>query len=103
MFRKQDYIDKISTEDMEEGLKNINIGDLLFDPWFGFGIVLSKLDRQRHECQVKFYDKEEEMFFLDDDQVYFLKRNLTSLLKICELPPKDEFAKQEWNEMYCVF
>ena len=103
MFRKQEYIDKISKDDMEQGLQDLHTGDLVFDPWYGFGIITSMQDREKLQCQVKFYDKHEQTFILDDEQTYFLKRNILSLIKATELSPVDKLAKEYWNDMYCIF
>jgi hypothetical protein len=103
MFQKQTYIDKISKEDMEEGLSNLKIGDLVFDPWYGFGIAVAIKNIQIKTWLIKFYDKHEQTFELDEDQTYFLKRNIPILLKVTDMPPKEPITMQTWNEMYCIF
>ena len=103
MFRKQEYIDRVPKEDMEQGLRDLRTGDLLFDPWYGFGIIISMRDRDKGQCEVKFYDKHEQTFVLDDEQTYFLKRNIPILVTVSDMLPKDEDAKKRWNEMYCIF
>jgi hypothetical protein len=103
MFRKQEYIDSVPKEDMEQGLRELRVGDLLFDPWYGFGIILSISESQTRECKIKFYDSYEQEFALDDEQTYFLKRNIPKLIIVQTLSPKDTETKKHWNEMYCIF
>jgi len=87
---------------MEEGLNNLSLGDLIFDPWFGFGVIL-ELDKSYQKSIVKFYDKQEDKIILNTDEVFFLKNNLRILLKISEHLDVSQDARKHWADMYCIF
>lgn len=84
----------ISKEDMEQGLRELKIGDLLFDPWFGFGLILA-VDSVQLNCDIKFYDKREQKFSVEKEAALFLKRNINLLI--------NANTKEDWKDMYCIF
>ena len=104
MFQKQGYIDKINKNDMEQGLRDLRIGDLIFDPWYGFGLIIGLEAVNLFQSEIKFYDKQEQKFLLDMEQAYFLKRNIPILVKVSEMNPRDNDTRKIWSEeMYCIF
>ena len=89
---------------MEIGLRDLEIGDLLFDPWYGFGIILTLDKTNLFQSEVKFYDKEENKYLLDNEQSYFLKKNVEVLIRVSDMNPRDEDSRKIWmQEMYCIF
>ena len=87
---------------MEQGLKKLKIGDLLFDPWYGFGLITA-VDEMQLECHIKFYDKGNE-FPIDKEGALLLKNNVYFLINAADLSlDKESIRKKYWEQMYCIF
>lgn len=87
---------------MERELKELQRGDLLYDPWYGWGLLVA-IDMVQLQCQVIFYDKNEQKFMIDKEVALFLKRNINQLLKAFEATNDVEKARKYWSDMYCIF
>lgn len=99
---KKDPKKNISKEDMEQGLRELIRGDLLFDPWYGWGLLIA-IDEIQLQCHILFYGKEGQKFTVDKESALFLKNNITQLLRSYDLAENKEEARKYWSDMYCIF
>jgi hypothetical protein len=88
---------------MQEGIKLLAVGDLVYDPYYGYGIIINKYNTNFENWQVIFSDTFKQ-FFIDEEQVYFLKRNIQLLVEE-EENKKNGMAKNTdfWRELYSIF
>jgi hypothetical protein len=103
-FPVKEYTNRLP-RDMQEGLKSLAIGDLIYDPYYGYGVVLKKHDTNFENWEIIFHS-DLKTFYLDEDQVYFLKRNIYILIEAEDKEKKGldkKTIKEYWRDLYCIF
>lgn len=103
MSRKKENTDVLLPAQILEGIKKLQVGDLLYDPWYGFGILVHKGNEQNFSCDVVFYEKSSQRFVLNFEHSYLLKYNVLLLKNATNREIIEDERKEYWKKMFCIF
>jgi hypothetical protein len=101
--RIQDYINTFPDEFNQE-LKDISIGDLLYDPYYGFGVLCEMIDTIDNNFLIKFYHSDNS-FYIEGSQIVFLKKNLIIMQNVEKRKKQDKNYSQteDLANLYSIY